>query len=98
MEKVENWIPMNNCVIVKCDKAQETSVGGIIIPATAREREQYGKDGGILIAIGETAFAGLKTKPTIGDRVMFDKYDGSVRDNGEYRIMVDEDILAIATN
>lgn len=94
MEKF-NWTPMNNCVVVECDKVEEKSAGGIIYTATSKEREQYGKDSGTLIAVGESAFEGLKVKPEVGDKVMYDKYDGKVRDNGEYRILVDEDILAI---
>lgn len=90
-----DWVPMNNVIVVETEKVEERSKGGIILTDSLKEREQYGKDSGVLIAMGETAFQGMATKPKIGDEVMFDKYDGKARDKGELRILVDEDILAI---
>lgn len=94
-----DWKPTMNVVVVETEKVEEKSKGGIIITATTRDREQYGKDSGILLSYGESAFKydngeEWEEKPEIGDLVMFDKYDGKTRDAGQYRILVDSDILA----
>lgn len=94
-KEVFDWTPMNNVVVVETEKVEEKSKGGIILTESIKDREQYGKDSGILVAMGESAFEGMKVRPKLGDEVMFDKYDGKTRDKGLFRILVDEDILAI---
>lgn len=94
-KEIFDWTPMNNVIVVKTEKIEEKSKGGILLTERTIDREQYGKDSGILVAIGESAFEGMKVKPKLGDEVMFDKYDGKTRDKGLFRILVDEDILAI---
>lgn len=99
-KKVFDWTPTMNVVVVEVEKAEEKTVGGIIVPADSREREQYGKDSGVVVSYGESAFKYdngdyWDNKPDVGDLVMFDKYDGKTRDKGQYRLLVDSDILAI---
>lgn len=90
------WKPFNNCVLVKCKKVEEKSAGGIIIPESEREKEQYRMGEGIIIDLGLAAFDEIADgAPRIGDKVMFDTYDGKVLRDGEYRILVDLDILAV---
>lgn len=88
------WKPFNNCILIKCKKAEEKTAGGIIIPESEREKEQYTTAEGVIVDMGATAFHDMDEAPRIGDKVMFDTYDGKVLKGGEYRILVDLDILA----
>jgi len=89
--------PLHDRVIVERVEAEEKSVGGIIIPDTAKEKPQEGK----VIAVGkgkrkeDGELIPLDVKE--GDSVLFSKYAGSeVRLNGkEYLIMREDDILGV---
>lgn len=71
--------PVGYKVLIRVDEIDDRSSGGIFLPDTTREREESANDRGTLIAIGEMAFADWKgEKPKAGDRVVFEKYAGSV--------------------
>lgn len=91
MSKI-NIKPLADRVLVKPLPAEKTTASGLIIPDSAKEKQQKGT----VIAIGN----GLKDEPMtvkIGDTVLFGKYAGTelVVDNTEYLIMRESDILAI---
>ena len=70
----------------------EAKVGGIIIPATAKEKPQRGK----VIAVGE----GTKDDKMVlkaGDEVLYGKYSGTeIESEGtKYLIMRQSDVLAV---
>lgn len=91
--------PYEYKVLIKPIKVEEKTEGGIIMPDTVLEREEYANGRGILIANGALAFSqpdwGDYPKP--GDKVLFDKYGGTIQvgvDGVEYRLMNDKEIAA----
>ena len=87
-----NIQPLADRVLVLPKPAEEKTVGGIIIPDTAKEKPQQGK----VIAVGP----GKKDEPMevkVGEEVLYGKYAGtevSVEDK-KYLIVKQSDILAI---
>ena len=84
--------PLADRVLVKPAAAEEKSVGGIIIPDTAKEKPLKGE----VIAVGNgTKDEDMIVKPK--DQVLYGKYAGTeVELDGEiYLIMRQSDILAI---
>lgn len=87
-----NLKPLADRVLVEPAPAEEKTVGGIIIPDTAKEKPQRGK----VIAAGN----GKKDEPMTvkaGDTVLYGKYAGTeiTVDGKEYLIMRESDIFAI---
>lgn len=94
--------PVEFKVLVKVDDVADRSSGGIFLPEHTLEREQMGHDRGILVEKGDMAFDGWKGRvPEVGDKVIFNKYAGSViqyrGENGmeRYRLCKEEDIGAV---
>ena len=89
--------PLNDRVIVKRLEEEEKTVGGIIIPDTAKEKPQQAKV--IAVGKGRTLENGQVIPLTVkeGDRVLFGKYAGTEIkiDGDEHLIMREDDILAI---
>jgi len=84
--------PLADRVLVKPIEAETTTASGLIIPDSAKEKQQEGT----VIAVGN----GTKDEPMtvkVGDTVLFGKYAGSelVLEGTEYLIMRESDILAI---
>jgi chaperonin GroES len=91
MDKI-NIKPLGDRVLVKPASAEEKTVGGILIPDTAKEKPQKG----VVIAVG----AGKKDEPMsvkVGDKVLYGKYSGTeiTLESEEYLIMRESDIYAI---
>jgi co-chaperonin GroES (HSP10) len=92
--------PAGHRVIVKTDKVEEKSAGGVILSVGNTDRKQDAQVAGVLVAIGPNAwkaFDGGEPWASVGDRVMHACYAGySIKINGDmYRIMNDEDITAV---
>ena len=73
---------------------------GLIMAETTKQRHHLAQMAGIVVAVGKTAWVDFKSEPwaTVGDRVMFSKYSGVIlrgKDNNQYRMVNDEDIVAI---
>ena len=84
--------PLADRVLIKPAAAEEKSVGGIIIPDTAKEKPLKGE----VIAVGNgTKDEDMIVKPN--DTVLYGKYAGTeIELEGEvYLIMRQSDILAI---
>ena len=84
--------PLADRVLIKPAAAEEKSVGGIIIPDTAKEKPLKGE----VIAVGN----GTKDEEMVlkqGDNVLYGKYAGTEieLDGVTYLIMRQSDILAI---
>ncbi|MCD4679482.1 MAG: co-chaperone GroES [Bacteroidales bacterium] len=91
MTKV-NIKPLADRVLIQPADVEEKTVGGIIIPDTAKEKPQRGQ----VVAVGE----GKKDEPLtvkIGDSVLYGKYAGTeITIEGEdYLIMRESDVVAI---
>jgi len=87
-----NIKPLADRVLVKPATAEEKTVGGIIIPDSAKEKPLKGE----VIAAGN----GTKDEEMVlksGDKVLYGKYAGTeIEWNGEqYLIMRQSDVLAI---
>ena len=85
--------PLGNRIVVEALTEEETTKSGIILPDTIdKEKKAEGK----VMAIGDgekIRKLGLEE----GDKVLFGKYAGEeVKvDEKEYKILTDEDVLAI---
>jgi len=87
-----NVKPLADRVLVEPAVAESKTVGGIIIPDTAKEKPQKGT----VVAVGP----GKKDEPMTvsnGDTVLYGKYSGTeINVEGkDYLIMRESDILAI---
>ena len=87
-----NIKPLGDRVLVKPAPAEEKTVGGIIIPDTAKEKPLQGS----VLAVG----GGTKDEEMVlkaGDTVLYGKYAGTeVELEGEkYLIMRQSDVLAV---
>lgn len=84
--------PLADRVLIKPAPAEEKTVGGIIIPDTAKEKPLQGS----VLAVG----CGTKDEEMVlkeGDTVLYGKYSGTeVELDGEkYLIMRQNDVLAV---
>lgn len=84
--------PLADRVLVEPAAAEEKTVGGIIIPDTAKEKPLQGK----VVAVGK----GTKDEEMVvkeGDTVLYGKYSGTELEyeGNKYLIMRQSDILAI---
>jgi len=92
-----NFTPLHDRVAIKPMDQEEKTLGGIIIPDTAKEKPMQGK----VIAVGK----GTKDKDgnliplevKVGDKVLYGKWGGTeVKVNGqEFIIMKESDIMGI---
>lgn len=84
--------PLADRVLVKPAAAEEKTIGGIIIPDSAKEKPLKGE---VVAAGNGTKDEEIVLKP--GDKVLYGKYAGTeIEWNGEqYLIMRQSDILAI---
>jgi chaperonin GroES len=90
MEDYMKVKPLADRVMVKLEKNEAKTAGGIIIPDTAQEKTQTG----VVVAIGDDKEV-ITVK--VGDKVMYDKYAGTqVKiDQDEHLIVKMADIIAI---
>jgi chaperonin GroES len=102
MAGYEGVIPIEYKVLIRPDEVEDRSMGGMFLPDSVRDKQQYAMDRGIILACGEGFFSDLPgPKPVVGDRVIFNKYAGSLIDiyiDGERkkcRLINDKDICAI---
>jgi len=82
--------PLADRVMVKLEKTEAKTAGGIIIPDTAQEKTQNG----VVVAIGDDKDV---IKVSEGQKVMYDKYAGTqVKIDGvEHLILKMSDIIAV---
>jgi chaperonin GroES len=89
--------PLNDRVLVSRIEGEEKTVGGIIIPDTAKEKPQEGKV--IAVGPGKVNESGERSPMAVkaGDRILFGKYSGTeIKIDGvEHLIMREDDILGI---
>jgi chaperonin GroES len=94
---VESLVPMNDRILVKRDEEEERSVGGIVIPDTAKEKPVRGTvvatGDGKRLKSGQVQALSLR----VGDKIYFGKYSGTEikLDGKEYLIMREDDVLAL---
>ena len=91
-----NLQPLEDRIVVKPSDGQETTVSGIVIPDTAKEKPQEGS----VVAVGPGRFEEGQRVPLdvkVGDTVIYSKYGGTeVKVKGqEYLILSARDVLAV---
>jgi len=92
--------PLGNRVVAKRTEQEETTKGGIILPDSAKQKQETAT----VVAIG----SGSKTKEgkdipvpvSVGDTILMDKYSSQevTIDDEEYIIVKADDIIAIVEN
>ena len=89
--------PLHDRLIVERIEEAETVKGGIIIPDTAKEKPQQGKE--VAVGNGKRLDNGTVAQPDVksGDRILFGKYSGNeVKIDGkEYLILREDEVLAV---
>ncbi len=88
--------PLEDRIVVKPGEEEQTTVSGIVIPDTAKEKPQEGE----VIAVGPGRFEDGKRVPMdvkAGDKVLYSKYGGTeVKYSGEeYLVLSARDVLAV---
>ena len=91
--------PLADKVLVQRVEAESKTMGGIVLPDTAKEKPKEGK----VIAVGEGKLLenGNRAKFQVkkGDRIFFSSYAGTevTVDGGEYLVMSEEDVVAVVS-
>ena len=93
-----NLKPLDDRIVVRPNEAEQTTVSGLVIPDTAKEKPQQGE----VLAVGpgrrsEQTGEVIPLDVTVGDRVIYSKYGGTeIKHSGEeYLILSARDVLAI---
>jgi co-chaperonin GroES (HSP10) len=87
-------------VLILPDQVETTTASGIVISTgSASDREQMAQMKGLVVSVGNTAWADqTEAWAEVGDVVIFAKYSGAIykgNDEAEYRIINDLDIVAV---
>ena len=89
--------PLHDRVLLRRLEEQETQVGGIIIPDSAKEKPQQAEV--VAVGNGKLLENGERVAPEVkpGDRILFGKYSGSdIKIEGqEYLIVREDEILGV---
>jgi chaperonin GroES len=82
--------PLGDRVLLKTEKEEEKTKGGLYIPETAQEKTQTGK----VVAVGDDDET-ITVK--VGQKVMYDKYAGTMVkvDDVDHLVIRMDDIIAI---
>jgi chaperonin GroES len=96
MDKTFGLQPLDDRIAVLPSEEDQTTVSGIVIPDTAKEKPQEGD----VMAVGPGRFEDGNRIPmdvSVGDRVIYSKYGGTeVKVEGEeYLILSARDVLAV---
>jgi chaperonin GroES len=94
-----NLKPLDDRIVVRPNEAEQTTVSGLVIPDTAKEKPQQGE----VLAVGP----GRRSEQTgeiipldvkVGDTVVYSKYGGTeiTVDGEDVLILSSRDVLAIA--
>ena len=93
-------VPLEDRIVVRTAEAEETTISGLVIPDTAKEKPQQGE----VLAVGP----GKRSEQTgevvpvdikVGDTVVYSKYGGTeiTSDGEDVLILNARDVLAIVT-
>lgn len=88
--------PLADNVIVKMLEPEETTISGIILSSSAKEKPQIAE----VLTVGPGGLINgkeVKMSVSVGDKVVMNKYSGSEMkiDNEEFVVIKNSDILAI---
>ena len=95
-----NVRPLHDRLFVTRIDDGEQTVGGIIVPDSAKEKPQRGTV--VSVGLGKVKEDGTRQTPDVkaGDTILFGKYSGQEIkvDGQEYLIMREDDVLAIVSS
>ncbi len=99
MGKTFGLTPLDDRIAVLPSEDESTTVSGIVIPDTAKEKPQEGE----VMAVGPGRFEDGHRVPMdvrVGDTVIYSKYGGTeVKVDGEeYLILSARDVLAVSSS
>lgn len=96
-EKKLTLRPLGNRVLVQRLEQEETLKGGILLPDTAKKKQEMAKV--VAVGKGKTTEEGkiLPMPVKVGDEILMDKYSGQEVsiDNEEFIVLRSDDIIAI---
>jgi chaperonin GroES len=94
-------VPLEDRIVVRTAEAEETTISGLVIPDTAKEKPQQGE----VLAVGpgrrsETSGEIIPLDIAAGDTVVYSKYGGTeiTIDGEDLLILAGRDILAKVTS
>ena len=89
--------PLHDRLIIQRPEEGEQTIGGIIVPDSAKEKPQRGKV--FAVGQGKVRDDGSRQQPDVkdGDTILFGKYSGQeIKIEGEeYLILREDEVLAI---
>ena len=89
--------PLHDRLIIQRLEEGEQTIGGIIVPDSAKEKPQRGKV--FAVGQGKVRYDGSRQHPDVkaGDTILFGKYSGQEIkiDGEEYLILREDEVLAI---
>ena len=95
-----NLSPLEDRIVVRAGEAEETTVSGLVIPDTAKEKPQQGE----VLAVGpgrraEQSGDIIPIDLAVGDNVVYSKYGGTeiTIDGEDLLILSSRDVLAKIT-
>jgi chaperonin GroES len=90
-------VPLEDRIVVRTAEAEETTVSGLVIPDTAKEKPQQGE----VLAVGpgrrtENSGELIPLDIAVGDTVVYSKYGGTeiTIDGEDLLILAGRDVLA----
>ena len=94
-KKLSKLNPVGFNVLVKPEKVETKTAGGIFLPDDVRDKEQHGVQRGVIVKIGKSCEH--VTAGDVGKTAVFGRYAGAfVKDAGEdYRLIDDSAIKAV---
>lgn len=99
MKNESGLSPVEYKILVKKDKVDDQTKGGIWIPISAKEKQEMKQEQATIIAVGGNAFEEWQgVIPKVGDRVYIGKYSGYEVigvDKEKYQLLNDKDIAAV---
>ena len=91
--------PLEDRIVVRPSKSEETTASGLVIPDTAKEKPQQGE----VLAVGpgrrsDTSGEVIPLGISVGEKVVYSKYGGTeiTIDGEDLLILAARDVLAIA--
>ncbi len=99
-------LPVEFNVLVQPDPVKEKTAGGLLLPETTIERDEFGRTEGVMVAASPLAFTYAEwpddaMKPKVGDRVVFPRYQAVTmkgRDGVDYWMMKDKAICGVMSD
>ena len=91
-----------NCLVLP-DEVKEQTAGGLFIPQSKKEKDEFARMEGVLVAASPVAFDYAEwpdpaDKPKVGDRVVFARYQATEitgKDGRKYWLLKDKAIAGV---